>query len=228
MTNSSDQSDGFSGQVPDGVPGKIDFEPAEQFLVEDLDTLKVLADPLRLRILELMDTPATVKQVAAALDLPPTKLYYHINLLEKHRLIVVVETRIVSGIIEKRYQVAARYIQVADHLLSPTSPGGDAGMDLTVTSLLEDAKTDLLASLREGAIRTEEDASAIFKGIVYGGRFFLTDEQAGEFFDGLRSLIDQYESLSEQQREDANTHAYKTLVMAFPSSRAIPTDNDTS
>src|SRR5688572_24810596 len=100
---------------------QINFVPAESYLVTDLETLKVLADPLRLRIRELMGKPTTVKQVAAKLDLPATKLYYHINLLEKHGLIVLVDTRVVSGIIEKHYQVSAQNVRVAKHLLS----GGD-------------------------------------------------------------------------------------------------------
>src|SRR5918912_4209068 len=96
---------------------RLPMQPPDRVVtITDLDRLRVIADPLRLRILETLIEPRTVKQVAAALGLAPTKLYYHINLLERHGLIVVVDTRLVSGILEKRYQAAARCFRV-DHAL---------------------------------------------------------------------------------------------------------------
>jgi hypothetical protein len=44
--------------------------PAEQMVVKDLETLRMLTDPLRLQILELMSQPHTVKEVALALKTP--------------------------------------------------------------------------------------------------------------------------------------------------------------
>ena len=41
-------------------------------------------------------------EYAGRLGLAPTRLYYHINLLEKHGLLVVDETRTVGNLIEKR------------------------------------------------------------------------------------------------------------------------------
>ena len=50
-----------------------DFEPAQDMVISKFDTLKVVADPTRLRILEvLIDQPLTVKQVARKLDIAPT------------------------------------------------------------------------------------------------------------------------------------------------------------
>jgi len=67
-------------------------------------TLKALADPLRIRIgLLLLESPMTVKELAAALEVPQTRLYYHVRILEQHDLIEVVERRMVSGIEERRY-----------------------------------------------------------------------------------------------------------------------------
>ncbi|MFN8511837.1 MAG: helix-turn-helix domain-containing protein [Chloroflexia bacterium] len=68
---------------------------------------------LRLRLLEqLRREPQTVKQLAAALDVAQTKLYYHIKLLEERELIRVVESRVVQGIIEKQYGVTAYRLSV--------------------------------------------------------------------------------------------------------------------
>lgn len=73
--------------------------------VKDASRLSALADPLRLRMgLLLLDEARTVKELAAALDVPPTRLYYHVKILEEQELIEVVERRLVSGIEERRYR----------------------------------------------------------------------------------------------------------------------------
>ncbi|MFB7472255.1 ArsR/SmtB family transcription factor [Kitasatospora sp. NPDC056184] len=95
--------------------------------VEDAATLKALADPLRLAILDVLlaareSGPLTAKEIAAALDEPQTKLYRHIKQLEKVGLIAVAGTRLVSGIVESRYTVAQTSLRVAPEIFAPGSP----------------------------------------------------------------------------------------------------------
>ena len=79
--------------------------------ITDLETLKVISDPLRLNIIQVIKdinisgALCSVKQVSERLDIPPAKLYYHVKLLEKHGFLEVTETRIVSGIVEKLYRL---------------------------------------------------------------------------------------------------------------------------
>src|SRR5690349_23081625 len=94
--------------------------PKDLLVITDLETVKVVADPLRLQLLNLLREEArTVKELAKTLHLPQTKLYYHMDLLEKHGLVRVVGTRLVSGILEKRYQAAAYKFSVDHALLMP-------------------------------------------------------------------------------------------------------------
>jgi DNA-binding transcriptional ArsR family regulator len=90
--------------------------------------LKALADPLRLAILDALVGGATrelrvlsVKELAAELGEPKTKLYRHIKLLEAAGLIRVAATRLVSGIVEHRYQ--ARQV---DLFIGPMREAGGA------------------------------------------------------------------------------------------------------
>ena len=70
----------------------------------DAATLKALADPLRLRMgLLLASGPCTVKELATELGVPPTRLYYHVRILEQQKLVRVASRRLVSGIEERRY-----------------------------------------------------------------------------------------------------------------------------
>ncbi len=207
--------------TPDDLKTHIGFVPTDEIVVEDMETLKVLADPLRLRIRELMREPTTVKLVAQELDLPPTKLYYHINLLEKHGLIVVVDTRIVSGIIEKHYQIAARSVRVARHLLSPTSKDAAEGLAVTINGLFEDTRADLMKGLQTGAIVRDEDAEA-HKGLSLNSfRLMLNDDEAKEFNHRLEKLLAEYRARSDAHHEakDRDTLMYKAFMVVFPSSR---------
>lgn len=61
-----------------------------------------MADARRMQISEVvLNQTATVKEIAKQLNQPAHQFYYHINTLEKHGLIWVIGTRIVSDIIEK-------------------------------------------------------------------------------------------------------------------------------
>ena len=71
--------------------------------------LRVLADPVRSFLVYSLVTEAkTAKTLAAELGCPTTRLYYHLQQLEKHDLVFVERTRMVSGILEKHYRASAR------------------------------------------------------------------------------------------------------------------------
>lgn len=78
--------------------------------VDNVDMLKAMADPTRMAILAALmktrhDLPVmSVKELAAGLGEPQTKLYRHVRQLEAAGLIRVASTRVVSGILEHRYQ----------------------------------------------------------------------------------------------------------------------------
>jgi hypothetical protein len=48
-----------------------EFTPIDEMVISDLDTLKVVADPFRMSILQYLHDPGTVKRVAKKLG-PPT------------------------------------------------------------------------------------------------------------------------------------------------------------
>jgi DNA-binding transcriptional ArsR family regulator len=80
----------------------------EPGVLSDVVTLKAVADPLRIQILmELSPGPKTVKEIAADMDVPPTRLYYHFKILERAGLIRVAGRRMVSGIEERSYEATA-------------------------------------------------------------------------------------------------------------------------
>ena len=195
---------------------KIDFVPAEEQVVDKLETLKVLADPLRSRIRELMVKPTTVKEVAAKLDVPATKLYYHINLLEKNELIVVVDMKLVSGIVEKHYQISAYRIRLAKHLLATNPDSENEGFSLAMSSIFESAHSDLLRAAHDGAVEWNDDGERHKSLSVETGKMFLTEEQAAEFYAELKTLFERFGELSQEQCNLPSAKIYRTLYMLFP------------
>jgi DNA-binding transcriptional ArsR family regulator len=197
-------------------------KPDAEFIVNDLETLKVLADPLRLQIIDLM-TPAarTVKQVAADLNLPPTKLYYHIKQLEERALIRVVDTRIVSGILEKQYQAAAMSYRVHKALFSQTAQAGKEGLNVMLNGLFEDTKEDIQKSVEADVIDVSADADdekAIYRSLLISrNTLSMTPDEAEEFYRRLRNLVREY-----VRDEDApapnnpDEQSYGLMVALYP------------
>ena len=199
-----------------------DFVPTDEFVVDNLDTLKVLADPLRIRMLDLMRDPCTVKQVATELKKPPTKLYYHITQLEKHGLIVLVDTRIVSGIIEKHYQTVAHTLRVKRHLLSPSPDNSDvSGLELTISSLWQDVMENLRESALSGIIDTSGDDNKLNPATLNLRSMYLAlnPEQATEFLTRYRALVSEFRDLSDQQINQSDINMYRLFTVLFPSAR---------
>ena len=132
------------------MAGSRSKDNRETFVVQTVAALRALADPVRLRIVLLTeDEPRTVKELAAALELPQTGLYYHVKLLLKAGIIRVASRRMVSGIEERRYQA------VATNWPTPPEKIGELTTSGVVTALLDvvDAEIDL-------AVREQPDVPA--------------------------------------------------------------------
>lgn len=118
--------------------------------LSDLDQVKVLADPLRIRILEeLTAAERTTKQVAQRLGEKPTKLYHHVETLERVGLIRLTRTRQNRGTIEKYYLAVARRFRADSRMFSPAAAGPEAKGDAlqTMISTVFDRTADEMRGL---------------------------------------------------------------------------------
>jgi len=78
-------------------------------VIEEADTIKALASQRRMEILEqLVERPATVKQLAEGFGEQHAKLYYHVKELEKNGLVELVEEVPKGGVVEKYYRAVAK------------------------------------------------------------------------------------------------------------------------
>jgi DNA-binding transcriptional ArsR family regulator len=125
--------------------------PLGTHTVTELAQIRALADPLRLRILgALVHQPRTTKQVADLLGEKPTKLYHHVEALERVGLVRLMETRPNRGTVEKYYQAVAGKFQVAGSALSPQVGAAEklTAQEEMLTSILDTARKELVAYLR--------------------------------------------------------------------------------
>jgi DNA-binding transcriptional ArsR family regulator len=134
---------------------------------------KALADPLRIRLWELLaEAPRSARQLADCAGLPADRLYYHLGQLEQAGLIEVAEYRpLARGKVERVYAPA-----------ETEPPGDDAGPEETAAflgSVLEATATDITVacrakqegrrrelSLHRGALRLTDEALAELRGHV--------------------------------------------------------------
>jgi len=209
------------------------YSPQAVKIIRDLETLRVLTDPLRMRILaHLRDQPRTVKEVAQILGLPHTRLYYHFNLLEKHGLIQVVSTRVVSGIIEKHYQVTAYEFNVDRALLSPKIANAPEGpWQQIIVQTIDTLQQDLTALAQNGTLQNFAKAAdnetsppplRLSRTLAH-----LSPGQARAFAQRLQDLLAEFEA---QNTPSNDAEAY-TLFVAFyptpPTSETSPNEPPT-
>ncbi len=188
--------------------------PDDRLLIDDLETLKVTADPLRLRIIEILRrTPATVKDIAAIMEKSPKSLYYHVNLLERHKLIRVVDTRLVSGIVEKRY-IAAAYLFVFSDLLQESA--GAQGMQGAASSFLAITNEEIRESIGRGWIDVQSKNPPAERALRWDWRLLrLRPEEVEALSAQLRELLDGYETADGTPPEPGRT-TYRFMQTLFP------------
>ncbi|MDX2161060.1 MAG: winged helix-turn-helix domain-containing protein [bacterium] len=195
------------------------YPPDAAFTITSLETLKVFSDPLRQQIIEaLLDAPKTVKQIASELGLVPTKLYYHVNLLEEHALIRVVDTRIVSGIIEKRYSLAARNYTISRTLLTPGQRDGDLqGLEAVLQATIERVQWEIQQGVQNGVIDTSEGAPPHRKLMIGQGRHRLTKAQAEALYTRLVEMLTEFEATPPtDETGDSDTSLFRVMFALYP------------
>ena len=204
---------------------RLKLIPEDMFMIRDLETLKVAADPLRLEILNfLRGEPRTVKEMAKTLHLPQTKLYYHMSLLEEHGLIRVTGTRLVSGILEKQYQATAYKLTVDRALfwMTPTPTQDYQGLEVFLSAVLDYTHSDIMRSVRAGLVIPTREAPPERRLDIGRVWFRLTPEQVESFQQRIEELYMEFGALSEHAPAEG-TRLYEMLQAFYPTLEHSPT-----
>lgn len=184
-------------------------EVSEEFVIDSIDTLKALSHELRLTLMRQFRRPQTVKQVAEVMGKAPTALYYHVKLLEEQGLLLVTDTKLVSGILEKTYRAAARRFRIEEGLLS-----GAAQPDRAAAAVLEMMFATTRQELHQNLMAAHSDQS-VAKNHMVRVQYHLTKAEATAFGKKLMALIDEYDAFTEP-RPQQETALYNLTSLFFP------------
>jgi DNA-binding transcriptional ArsR family regulator len=193
--------------------------------VRDVATLKALADPVRLAILNVLmrhePKPLTVKEIAAELGEPQTKLYRHVKLLEKVGLITVAGTRLVSGIVESRYRPAQRSLRLSREVFADATADRPAALGAILAAM------DLVRSEFQGHylghridFSTLPDGSSGAPGLFSHFDTRLSPERLVRLQSRLREILDELAEEGDSTGEDAVDVSLFTLLYAVKSPAA--------
>jgi DNA-binding transcriptional ArsR family regulator len=168
-------------------------EPVATRAIDDVESLRAMADPIRLAILSALMEPVngelpvmSAKELAAHLNESQTKLYRHIRQLEAAGLIRVAATRMVSGILEQRYQACQRDLSFGSGFLREHADESEGMMQ----ALMDHFRQGFFTAFRDakrapGAVPPEE---AFRQPKIMAGSAKMSMAKAAE----LRSRMDEF------------------------------------
>ncbi len=189
----------------------------KRFHVSDLETLRAIADPLRVQILELMEGQSlTVKQVAEKLGLATSKLYYHFGALEKLGLIEVAETRMVANMLEKKFRSNADLLDVDPALFKFSKEGDNEPINILLASTIDATRDDLLRSLQARQFQLEQGADEQPRRLIINRVVSRVPEhRIEEFQKQLMKLLQEFEA--EDQTSKSSDQPYALSLAFYPS-----------
>ena len=194
------------------------FQPEDVRLIGDVESLRAISDPTRLRILETMvqrqDPAWSVKALAAEIGVPQTRLYHHVEQLLERDLIRAVERRIVSGIIETRYRVVARSFQLDRRLLAGDSETQRQVLHDTLVTVFDTARNEIEEAIRTGVIDTGDEAPEERRVVLSRGLVRLTPARAVELRRRIKALDDEF-----GEDRDPDGEAYGVVFAVYPMPR---------
>jgi DNA-binding transcriptional ArsR family regulator len=172
----------------------VEAEPPAVRTVNDVEMLKAMADPTRLAILSALmksggDLPVmSVKELAAELHEPQTKLYRHVKQLEAAGLIRVAGTRLVSGIVEQRYQACQRDLTLARGFLYEHADESEQVVQAVLDRYFDGFRAAFRADrLPENEVLAEESYR---KPVLFYSDLKLSPAQAAEIVSKLKEVMD--------------------------------------
>ena len=154
----------------------------ETHKINDLEQVRLLSDPLKLRLVQAFaESAKTTKQVATELGESVTKLYRHVDALHNAGLLEVVEEKQKRGTIERTFRAVAQRFE-ADYSLF-NEAAGDEGTE-AAREMLRVSETEILNVLAKGCDDEEE------KAVIMRIRGRATPEKIDELRATLKDWID--------------------------------------
>lgn len=151
-------------------------ESADRMALSTPAQVRAIGHPLRTMILQLLhERPASITELATAVDRPKSTVAYHVEVLTRNGLLQVVSTRKARAIEERIYGRTARMFYVK----AETTPTG------------ENMPTDF----NDFDVAARESAPAFEQGKLWGfiRHARITEDQASRFWQRMAELVDEFD-----------------------------------
>ncbi len=176
------------------------------FKINNLTQVRLLSDPLKLRLLQAFAERAkTTKQVAAEIGEGVTKLYRHVDALQAAGLLVIVDEKQKRGTVERTFRAVASRFE-ANPTLFAHGPGNDGNS--SIRELLHAGEDEIMKALASAADRGHQ------KPIIIRMRGTATPTRIAALRQSLASWI---ESAQDNEKSgDEMTEAFGALLAFYP------------
>lgn len=159
----------------------------EEVEISDIAALRQIANPIRLRILFHLRQPLSIRELAGVMDVPVTRLYYHVGILFDAGVILVTTTRKRGPQLEKVYRIVAQSIRPSSAILNDGNVTPAEFAEVAATIVLDTTRAELVTSLsRHAAAGFDPDAVV---GSLGRSIISMSQERATEIAEHLIDLI---------------------------------------
>jgi DNA-binding transcriptional ArsR family regulator len=167
-------------------------------VIETLEQMKAISDPLRLQILtQLIKEEHTGKQLGTLLAISASKIHYHLKELETHGFIEVVRTEEKNGIIQKFYRAVAYDFKISEELLPSVREE---------SLLLQETAINQLRMAITRVYHAPDESFMIFAEEQKKPPFFVANCEVKAPREELKQWIKKYRSLLAELGEIENRH----------------------
>jgi predicted ArsR family transcriptional regulator len=187
-------------------------------IIDDPGRARVALQPIRLRLLHLLEQPQSAPQVARAIGMPRQRVLYHLRMLEAQRLVEARDHGTVGRRIDRTYVRTATSYAIAPKTLGGVAVDArtvaDAFSSAYLSAVAGRALDDLAALGRAAAARNKRVATITVETEV---RFATPADQrrfADELATALTTLAARY-----HDPDAAAGRAFRVFACGYP---AVP------
>ncbi len=177
-------------------------------VMTDLDQIKCISQPFRLKILESFENEsATAKMISERLEEPHAKVNYHMKEMLKHNILKPIEEVVKLGVVEKYYRPVAMQFVV-----------NSASMKLADETVRESINQyrlmifDVTSQAFYRAIEQTETPKSLKLEMHHDVHF--TDEEVVALKQALSNVLSEFAVKGEHKRE--GTSRYLATVLIIP------------
>ena len=184
----------------------------ETMMLRDLEQVKIFAHPLRSKIVEAFaDKPRTAKQVAEIIGQKPTKLYHHVEALERVGLIELVRTQKKRGTLEKYYRTVAKRFSIDCRLFEAKKNGKEmlGEFRAMIQTMFENTVQEINESISERLICPDRKET---EAIIGRKHIHTTTENVKKLEKKIHRLLDSLAAAEDKK----GTMEYRLMLVFYP------------